>query len=76
MSQEEINVSHMQCWLFRMSQQKWAQSAEDLTKIFREYDVFGYIAECYDLFHLSSYAYALNEIETFLNRKGVTVCRS
>lgn len=74
MSQEQINISHMQCWLFRLAQSKWKQTPEETTSLFKQFDIFGYIADCYDTLHLSSYQHALNDIEALLAQKGVVVC--
>lgn len=74
MSQEQINISHMQCWLFRLAQAKWNQTPEETSTIFKQFDIFGYIADCYDTLHLSSYHHALNDIEALLAQKGVIVC--
>ena len=73
MSQEQINISHMQCWLFRLAQTKWNKTPEETTAIFEEFDVFEYIADCYDMLHLSSYHPALNDIEALISQKGVAV---
>ena len=42
-------------------------------ELFREYDLFGFISECYDLLHVSSYQCALDEVEDILRSKGVAV---
>lgn len=76
MSQEQINISHMQCWLFRMAQSEWNMTPVETARLFKQYDVFSFISECYDMLHLSSYHYALHEIETMLAQKGVSVCQS
>lgn len=34
MSQEQINISHMQCWLFRMAQSKWNKTPEETASLF------------------------------------------
>ena len=74
MSQKEISISHMQCWLFRLAQSKWNKTAEETTQLFKQYDILGYISECYDTLHLSSYHQALADIEALLKQRGVAVC--
>lgn len=71
MSQEQINISHMQCWLFRMAQTKWNKTPEETTALFKQNDVFAFIEELYDTLHLSSYAHALTDVEQMLEQKGV-----
>lgn len=74
MSQEQINISHMQCWLIRLAQSKWNKTAEEIAALFKQYGILDYIAECYDTLHLSSYQHALTDLELLLAQKGVVVC--
>lgn len=74
MSQEQVNISHMQCWLFRLAQAKWKKNPQDTASLFRRFNLFDFIAECYDDLHLSSYHHALDLIEELLSRNGVRVC--
>lgn len=71
MSQEQINISHMQCWVFRMAQSKWNKTPEETTALFKQHDVFAFVEEFYDTLHLSSYGHALTSIEAMLAQKGV-----
>lgn len=74
MSQEQINISHMQCWLIRLAQLKWNKTAEEIAALFKQHEILDYIAECYDTLHLSSYHHALTDLELLLAQKGVFVC--
>lgn len=74
MSQEQINISHMQCWLIRLAQSKWNKTAEEIATLFKEHGILDYIADCYDTLHLSSYQHALIDLELLLAQKGVVVC--
>ena len=71
MSQEQINISHMQCWMFRMAQSKWNKTPEETASLFKQHDVFAFVEEFYDILHLSSYSHALASIEEMLAKKGV-----
>lgn len=73
MSQRQVDIADMQCWIFRMAQLKWKLSPEDCTKLFKKYDILGFISECYDILHLNSYACVLHDVETLLKNRGVTV---
>lgn len=42
-------------------------------KLFKEYDIWEFIEECYDILHLNRYNCVLNDIEILLKNKGVTV---
>jgi len=63
----------MQCWVFRKAQQKWNLTAKECAALFKQYDLFGYISDCYDLLHVSSYQCALEEVEGLLNSRGIAV---
>ena len=71
MNQDQTNISHVQCWLFRMAQSKWNKTPEETTALFRQNDVFSFIEEFYDTLHLSSYSHALTSVEQMLAKKGV-----
>lgn len=73
MSQKQIGIADMQCWVFRMAQRKWEMSPVECTRLFQKYDLLGFISECYDLLHVSSYQNALAEVEDILRSKGVAV---
>ena len=44
MSEHDIDIADMQCWIFRMAQTRWKKSPEACSKIFQDNDVFGFIA--------------------------------
>lgn len=74
MNETQIDIADMQCWLFRMAQKKWKLAPSDCVQLFKQYDIFGYIADCYGMLHLSSYECALNDVEKLLQNHGVKVC--
>ena len=73
MSQEELGIADMQCWVFRNAQRRWNISPSACVRIFKEHDLLGFISECYDLLHVSGYERALDDIESILHSKGVSV---
>lgn len=46
---------------------------KDCVDLFRKYNIFDFIADCYDSLHLNSYACALADVEMLLKNRGVTV---
>ena len=76
MSERQKDIADMQCWVFRMAQMKWKMPPKDCSELFKKYDLLGFIEECYDLLHVSSYACALEDVEDILKANGVTVCKS
>ena len=73
MNERNIDIEDMQCWVFRMAQTRWKMPAKKCAKQFKEYDIWEFIEECYDILHLNSYNCVLNDIEVLLKNKGVTV---
>ena len=73
MSQKQIDIADMQCWVFRMAQSKWNLSSQACTKLFQDYDILGFISECYELLHVSSYECALHDVEDILKANGVAL---
>ncbi len=73
MSQTQIGIADMQCWVFRKAQKKWNLTPAECADVFRKYDLLGFISECYDLLHVSSYQRALEDVEEILQSKGVSV---
>ncbi len=73
MSERQLDIADMQCWVFRMAQSKWNMTSSDCAELFKKYDILGFISECYDILHLNSYACVLHDVETLLKNRGVTV---
>lgn len=74
MTQRQVDIADMQCWVFRMAQNKWNLTPSECVTIFQKYDIFGFIARCYDMLHLSSYECALDDVEEMLREQGVVMC--
>lgn len=73
MDQERYIISHMQCWLIHMAQQKWNKTPEEIVTLFRDYKLLEYVAECYDFLQCNSYSCALSFLEEILANQGVAV---
>ncbi len=73
MSQKQVGIADMQCWVFRKAQKKWKKTPAECADLFKKYDLFGFISDCYDLLHVSSYQCALEEVEGILHNRGVAV---
>lgn len=73
MSKRDIDIADMQCWIFRMAQEKWNIPPEDCADLFKKYDILGFISECYELLHVSSYENALADVEDILQANVVSI---
>ena len=71
MSAKEIDIADMQCWVFRLAQLRWKISAKECLDIFVENKFFSFIAECYELLHVSSYDAVVSEFEDILKGKNI-----
>ena len=76
MDERQFGIAYMECWIFRMAQTKWKMSPKECTELFKRYDILGFISECYELLHVSSYACALEDVEEILKANRVNVCKS
>lgn len=70
MSERQLDIADMQCWVFRMAQTKWNMSPGDCAALFKKYDILGFISECYDILHLNGYSGVLHDVETLLRNRG------
>ena len=71
MKEIDQQIADMQCWVFRKAQVRWHKTPVECAEIFKKYDLLGFISECYDLLHVSSYRHALEEVEEILKCNGV-----
>ena len=73
MTQEQVNITDMQCRVYRMAQRKWNMTPAACTELFQKYHLLRYIEECYDTLHQASYECALRDLEEILESNGVKV---
>ena len=73
MTEREIDIADMQCWVFRMAQSRWKISPTDCSVLFKKFDIFGYIVECYDLVCTYSYSHVVDDAEAILAAHSVFV---
>ena len=73
MIDDPVGIADMQCWVFRKAQTQWHKTPRECVELFRKYGLLGFIAECYELLHVSSYEHALCEVEEILKCNGVEV---
>ena len=66
MTEREIDIADMQCWVFRMAQTRWHISPLECAALFKKYDILGYILECYDLVCTYSYYHVVDDAEAIL----------
>ena len=71
MTEREIDIADMQCWVFRIAQTRWHISPIECAELFKKYDILGYISECYDLLCTYSYYHVVDDAELILASHNV-----
>lgn len=66
-------ILSMQIRLFRQFMERHNLNKSAASNIFKNYDIFDFISDCYDGLHISSDASALNDIDTLLQNSGVNL---
>lgn len=74
LSPDQIDVADMQCWAFRLAQDRWGVSARACADVFEKYGLLGFIEECYGILHVSGYESVVDELETIVRRRGGAEC--
>lgn len=74
MDQVQIDIADMQCWVFRMAETKWKIPPSECAKLFKKYNILGFISDCYDILSMSSYECVLDDVEELLRNNGVEIC--
>ena len=73
MSPRDVDIADMQCWIFCLADRKWNIGSKRCSEIFKHYKLLEYLRDDYDYLHLSSYDCALEDLEAYLNRRGVDI---
>lgn len=70
---EKSQIIFMQARLMRLASEEWNLPLEKVVEIFRSSDIFAYIEAGYGIFHCEGDEVILEDIEQFLERKGLSV---
>ena len=73
MTEREIDIADMQCWVFRIAQTRWHISPIECAELFKKYDILGYISECYNLLCTYSYYHVVDDAELILASHNVFI---
>lgn len=60
----------LQVRLFRLAMESWKKSQQEVASLFRKNDVYRYISDMYEGFHIQGDNANLKEIEAYLKGKG------
>ena len=64
----------LQIRILQMASEKFKLSLADTARLFKEYDVLGFIRELYGLFHMEGDLAIFEDIKVYLKSKGADVC--
>lgn len=70
---EKAQITFMQTRLLRLASEEWKMPLENVVNIFKSLNVFAYIESGYGIFHCEGDEAVLEEVEVFLERKGMKV---
>lgn len=73
MSSREDAVLNMQISLIPLLADSWKVSISQLSELFKQYDVLGYIDTCYEMFNSTGNQGIIDEIEEYIEIQGGTV---
>lgn len=64
-------INSMKCFAFQYAIDRWNVSSLDAIKIFEKGKIFKFIEENYEYLHINGYEFILDDIEEFLDDKGI-----
>ena len=64
---EKTEITFMQTRLIRLASEEWHLPVEQISHLFKEADVLGYIEKCYGIFHCEGDEAVLEDITEFAN---------
>lgn len=70
---EKSEITFMQIRLIRLASEEWHLPIDKIVEIFKKADVFSYIETGYGIFHCEGDEAVLEDIDSFLARKGIDV---
>lgn len=70
---EPRQITFMQVRICRMAARRWGRSLHDVMRLFTENRVLYYLEDCYDYFHLEGDEAILDDVERYLESRGVSI---
>ena len=70
---EKAEITFMQTRLIRLASEEWHLPIEQIIYLFKKSDVLGYIEKGYGIFHCEGDEAVLEDIEEFLDGKGIKI---
>lgn len=70
---EKSQIIFMQARIIRLASEELGMSIQKINELFGEYDVLGFIEECFDLFHMEGDYAVFDDVLLYLKNKGVDI---
>lgn len=70
---EKSEITFMQTRLIRLASEEWQLPIARIVEIFKRMNVLGYIEAGYGIFHCEGDDAVLEDIQDFLQRKGINI---
>ena len=67
---ERKQIIHMQVRIARMATEKWNLPVAEVAKLFRQYQVFEYIRDCFGIFHVEGDEAIWEDVVPYLRSRG------
>lgn len=67
---ERAQITHMQVRMARMAAEKWGLPIGEVARLFRQYQVFEFIRECFGIFHVEGDEAVWEDLLPYLKSKG------
>ncbi len=69
----ELQILYMQLRIVHLAATEWKSSIGEVNKIFAENDVYRFIENLWELFHVQGDKAVLEDIKEYLTNKGVKI---
>lgn len=73
---EKTQITFMQTRIIRLASEEWHLPIEKVAELFKSVDVLGYIEIGFGIFHCEGDEAVLEDIQEFLEKKGVSISDS
>lgn len=70
---EKQQIIYMQARIIRLASEEWNKPIENIALLFAKHNVLQYIERCFDLFHLEGDEAILEDVTSYLNKRGMKI---
>ena len=69
-TRKKQDIFMLQVRLYRLAQLRWNISQSECNKLFKKYDIYRYIEDCYEEYHIQGDETNIDDIENYLKNRG------